>query len=118
MGHRKEVFRPTSKVKVKNQIQLALKDNNYTLAADVAAFSYSSRPIADDFAISFLATAEAISLGRQLKWERDTEDLVTAGISIAERKMESRINRQRYQIIFEGITRSVERTRKEESSRK
>jgi len=116
MGHRREVFRPTSKKKTKERIQTALTDKNFRLAADIAAYNYSARPIADDFAISLLAAAEAISLGRQLNWKRDAEDLVAAGISIAERKLESKINRKRYPIIFEGIVRSVERTRKEESA--
>ena len=114
MGHRKEVFRPRSRRTVRKHIQQALMDGKYERAANIAAFSYSARPIADDFAISFVATAEAISLGRDLKWKRSTEDLVTAGLSIAERKLESKINRQRRPIIFESVSRSVERTRKEE----
>ena len=118
MGHRREVFRPRSKKKVRSQIRNALKENEYKRAANIAAFSYSSRPIADDFAISILATAEAITLGRELKWKRSPEDLVSAGISIAERKLDSRINRKRRSVIFESMVRSVvEQVRKEKSTR-
>lgn len=115
MGHRKEVFRPRSKRTVRRNIQQALIDGKYEKAASIAAFSYSARPIADDFAISLVATAEAISLGKELRWTRSTEDLVTAGLSIAERKLESKVNKRRRSIIFESISRSVERARKEES---
>ena len=117
MGHRREVFRPRSTKTIKNKLQQSLKDGRFTDAANIAAFSYSSRPIADDFTISVLATAEAITLGRQLKWKKITEDLVSAGISIAERKLNSRVNRKRLSIVFESIARSVERARKEKSAR-
>jgi len=116
MGHRKEVFRPRSKRTIRKGIQKALLDSEYRKAANIAAFSYSSRPIADDFAISLVATAEAISLGRALKWKKSTEYLVTAGLSIAEDKLESKVNRSRRPIVFESISRSVERTRKEGSA--
>lgn len=117
MGHRREVFRPRSTKTIKNRIQQSLKEGRFAEAANIAAFSYSSRPIADDFAISMLATAEAITLGRQINWKKITEDLVSAGISIAERKLNSRVNRKRLSIVFESIARSVERARKEESAR-
>lgn len=117
MGHRREVFRPTSKKKIKNRIQLSLRDKKFINAANIAAFNYSSRPIADDFAISILATAEAITLGRETNWKRSPDDLVSAGISIAERKLDSRINKKRRPIIFESIARSVELARKEKSAR-
>jgi hypothetical protein len=113
MGHRREVFRPTSNRKAKKQIQVLLTENKFANAAKIAAFNYSSRPIADDFAISILATAEAVTLGRQLGWKRSTEDLVSAGLSIAERKLNSRINKKRRSIISESIARSIERARKE-----
>lgn len=115
MGHRKEVFRPRSKQTVRKYIQQALTEGEYKKAANIAAFSYSARPIADDFAISLVATAEAISLGRGLEWRRSTDDLVSAGLSIAERKLESKVNERRRSIIFESISRSVERARREES---
>lgn len=115
MGHRREVFRPRSKQTIRKGIQQALKSGEYKKAANIAAFSYSARPIADDFAISLVATAEAISLGRELKWKRSIEDLVAAGLSIAERKLESKINRRRRPIFFESVSRSVERARKKES---
>jgi len=115
MGHRREVFRPTTSRKSRQQIRQALIERDYPSAANIAAFSYSSRPIADDFTIALVSAAEAISLGRKLNWRRDTEDLVADGISIAERKLETKINRHRYPIVFEGIVRSVERARKEES---
>lgn len=115
MGHRKEVFRPRSKRTVRKGIQQALRNGEYRKAANIAAFSYSARPIADDFAISLIATAEAISLGKDLRWKRSTQDLVSAGLSIAERKLDSKINRRRRSIIFEGVSRSVERARKEGS---
>jgi hypothetical protein len=117
MGHRREVFRPKSKKKIRSQIQYALTENKFSYAARIAAFEYSSRPIADDFTISILATAEAITLGREVEWKRSTEDLVSAGISIAERKLDSRINRKRRSIVFESIARSVEKSRKKESAR-
>lgn len=117
MGHRREVFRPRSKKKVRTGIQLALRERKFSNAVNIAAFNYSSRPIADDFAISMVATAEAITMGRELNWKRSPEDLASAGISIAERKLDSRINRKRRPIIFESILRSVERARKEKSAR-
>lgn len=117
MGHRREVFRPRTRKKVRIRIRQALKEKEYGYAANIAAFEYSSRPIADDFAISILATAESITLGRELSWKRSSEDLVSAGISIAERKLNSRINRKRRSIVFESIVRSVERARKEKSTR-
>lgn len=115
MGHRREVFRPTSSKKIKVQIQQSLQENKFSQAAQIAAFNYSSRPIADDFAISIVATAEAITLARELKWKKSNEDLVSAGLSIAERKLASRVNPKRRSIIFESIVRSVERSRKGES---
>jgi len=117
MGHRREVFRPTSSKKIRGQIQQALSESKFADAARIAAFNYSSRPIADDFAISLVAAAEAITLGRQLKWKRSTEDLVSAGLSIAERKLDSRVNPKRRSIIFESIVRSTERARKETATR-
>jgi hypothetical protein len=117
MGHRREIFRPKSKKKIRAQIQRALTLDNFTVATKVAAFEYSSRPIADDFAISLVSTAEAITLGREVGWKRSTEELVAAGISIAERKLDSKINRKRRSIVFESIARSVEQTRKKESAR-
>lgn len=117
LGHRREVFRPQTKRRVRKDIQKALEDREFEKAVNLAAFSYSARPISDDFAISFVATAEAVSLGRELNWSRSTEDLVAAGISIAERKFEARINRRRRSVIIEAIARSVERARREESSR-
>lgn len=117
MGHRREVFRPRSKRTVRKDIQKALIEGKYERAANIAAYSYSARPIADDFAISFVAAAEAISLGKELKWERATEDLVAAGLSIAERKLESKVNVRRRSIIFDSVSRSVERAKKKESAR-
>lgn len=117
MGHRREVFRPTTKKKIKSQIQHALVENKFSYAAKIAAFAYSSRPIADDFTISILATAEAVTLGRETRWKKSSEDLVSAGIAIAERKLDSRINKNRLSIVRESITRSVEQARREESAR-
>ena len=117
MGHRREVFRPRSKRQIRKGIQRSLQEKRFENAARIAAFSYSSRPIADDIAISILATAEAVVLARQLEWRKSTEDLVSAGISIAERKLDSRINRKRRSVVFESIARSVERAREGESAR-
>jgi hypothetical protein len=115
MGHRKEVFRPRTKQTERKGIEDALRSGEFKKAATIAAFSYSDRPIADDFAISLVATAEAVSLGKELRWKRSTEDLVSAGLSIAERKLDSKVNRRRRPIIFESISRSVERVKKKES---
>jgi hypothetical protein len=116
MGHRREVFWPRTKKTIRKGIEQALKNEEYEKAAHIAAFNYSVTPIADDLAISLVATAEAISLGRELKWKRSVEDLVAAGLSIAERKLDSNVNRLRKSIIFDSVSRSVDRAKKKEES--
>jgi hypothetical protein len=117
MGHRREVFWPRTKQAIRKGIEEALKGEEFKKAATIAAFSYSATPIADDLAISLVATSEAVILGREVKWKRSTEDLVAAGLAIAEKKMDSKINRYRRDIIFESVSRSVERAKKKRGAR-
>lgn len=94
-----------------------LDRGEFRRAAEIAAYSYSSKPIADDFSIALVATAEAVKLGRDSGWTRRTEDLAAEGLSVAQKKLDSSVNKARRQTILEAIAKSVELSRKEESQR-
>jgi len=98
MGHRREVFRPRSRKIVRNQILDAIQNQEYEKAVKIASFSYSRAPVADDFSISFIAAAEAIKIGRELSWSRDSDDLAAIGLVLAETKLDTRVNRRRRSI--------------------
>lgn len=112
MGHRREVFRPRTRRQVRKQIENALKQNAFSKVANLAAYQYSTRSIADDFAIALVAAAEAIALGKQVRWERSDEELVTAGIAIAEKRFECHLSKYRKQIVSEVAEKSVRRARR------
>ena len=116
MGHRREVFRPKKRSKIRSQLLTALEENNFKEAAQIAAFSYSRRPIADDFAISFIATAEAIKLGRRLNWDINTDDLAHSGLAIAEKNLETNVNPGRRRTIINSIAKGIEIAKSEASS--
>ena len=84
MGHRREVYRPRSKKQVRNQIFDAIKEKEYEKAVKLASFNYFDAPVADDFAISFIAAAEAILIGRELSWTKAVDDLAIIGLALAE----------------------------------
>ena len=115
MGHRREVFRPKSKKEVRNQIYDAILNKEFEKAVKLASFNYFDAPVADDFAISFIAAAEAIKIGRELKWSRDSEDLATIGLALAETKLDQRVNRYRRPIILESLSKTVEIAKREAS---
>jgi len=90
----------------------ALKRDDFGKVAKLAAFQYSARNRADDFAIALVSAAEAIALGRQVKWERTNDELVAAGIAIAEKRFESRLGKYRKDIVSEIVENSVKEARK------
>ena len=99
MGHRREVYRPKSKKVVRNQIFAAIQNKEFEKAVKLASFNYFDAPVADDFAISFIAAAEAIKIARELNWSRTSDDLAIIGLSLAETKLDQRVNRYRKNII-------------------
>jgi len=113
LGHRREVYRPKTKRQVRNQIFEAIKENEFEKAVKLASFNYFDAPVADDFAISLIAAAEAIKIGRELSWTRDSVDLATIGLALAETKLEQRVNRYRRPIILESLSQAVEIAKKE-----
>lgn len=115
MGHRREIFRPKSRKKVRNQILDAIQNEEYNKAVKIASFSYSRAPIADDFSISFIATAEAIKIGKELNWSRTSDELAVIGLTIAETKLDQNVNRKRRTIIIDSISKAIELTKREAS---
>lgn len=115
MGHRREVFRPKSKKEVRDQIYSAINEREFEKAVKLASFNYFDAPVADDFAISFIAATEAIRIGRELFWSRDSDDLATIGLALAETKLDQRVNRYRRQIILDSLSKAVEIAKREAS---
>jgi len=108
MGHRREVFRPRSRRIVRNQILDAIQKQEYEKAVKIASFSYSRAPVADDFSISFIAAAEAIKIGKELNWSRNSDELAVIGLTIAETKLDQNVNRKRRTIIIDSISKAIE----------
>lgn len=112
MGHRREIFRPRTRRQVRVQMENALERKDFGKVAQLAAFQYSARNVADDFAIALVAAAEAIALGKQVNWERSNDELVAAGIAIAEKHFESRLGKYRRDIVSEIVEKSVKEARR------
>jgi len=108
MGHRREVYRPKSKKQVRNQIFDAIKVKEFEKAVKLALFNYFDAPVADDFAISLIAAAEAIKIGRELSWTKDNDDLAIIGLALAETKLDQRVNRYRRDAIIESLSKAIE----------
>ena len=115
MGHRRERFWPKRRSKIRSQIQESINKNKFETAATIAAYSYSRRPIADDFAISFIASVEAIKIGQQENWIRKSEELASIGLEIAETKVEGRVNPRRRRTLLDAIAKSIEKVKEEAS---
>ena len=108
MGHRREVYRPKTKKFVRNQIYDAIKEKQFEKAVKLASFNYFDAPVADDFAISFIAVAEAIKVGREISWSKNNEDLAVIGLALAETKLDQRVNRYRRDSIIESLSKAIE----------
>jgi hypothetical protein len=117
LGHRKEIFKPRkSKSKTAPLIQSKLEEKKFDEAIQVTLSNYLDKGASDAFAISLLATAEAIVLAKENNWIRPIEEYVLNGIKNAEIKIDTKLNRFRREIIFELVTNSLRKEYRVEGS--
>lgn len=108
MGHRREVFRPRkSKSKIANLVNNKLQEEKFDDAVKITLSNYTGKRVSDAFAISILATAEAMIVAKENNWIRSIEEYALNGIKNAENKINVKLRPFRKQVVFELVTNSL-----------
>jgi len=114
LGHRREIFRPRkSRKKIRQSFEQSLSEKEFQKAAQIAVLHYTTRSTGLHFATALIATSEAISIAKDLKWSRSVEDITNMAISVAESRTEKRLPEYRRQTVFEIIRKSLEKAKEE-----
>jgi len=117
LGHRREIFRPRiRKSKIESQVNTKLKEKKFNEAVQVTLSHYTGKSVADAFAVSILATAEAIIIAKDKNWDRSIEEFALNGIKNAEKKIHTKLVPFRKQVVFELVTKSLRKEYKMEGS--
>ena len=114
MGHRREIFKPrTKKNRISTQFNEKLKQTKIDEAVQIGLAHYSTKSTSDAFATSLIATAEALILANEANWSKPLETFVLRGISRAERKTETRLNKFRKKTIYHLVLDSLKKERRD-----
>lgn len=117
MGHRKLIFRPrTSRKQIKSSIEQGLAEKEFKKTVQVAITHYTTKSTGLDFATAILATSEAVTIAKDLKWSRSAEDIANMAISVAESRTDKRLSEFRRRTVFEQVVRSLQKAREESSN--
>lgn len=117
MGHRREVFKPRKGRKhIESQINQELDKKNFDGVVQTALSHYLTKSSVDTFTLALVATVEAINVARDLNWSRTTEELADIGITLAESKTRIKLTTFNKQIVFNLISKSLQKERAKEES--
>ena len=110
MGHRKEIFKPrTRKSKISTQFNEKLEQSKIDEAVQLGLAHFSTKSTSDAFATSLIATAEALIIAKEANWSKPIETFALKGISLAERKTDTSLNRFRKKTIYHLVLNSLKK---------
>jgi len=110
LGHRKGILKPRiSKTKISTQFNDKLAQTKIDEAVQIGLAHYSTKSTSDAFATSLIATAEALILAREANWTKPIETYALNGISRAERKTDTSLNKFRKKTIYHLVLNSLKK---------